>query len=240
MGFSQATITGINPPVYAGFQVYLTWTTTSPPGTCFQVYLNDSLAWWGQTTTATLIIGPIGPIRVDIGTVGPGEEQTDFSADLLSAPARRAKLSWLGGTFEAANIAGFRIFDSTAAVGFGNGTFGSSWYGGVELGDLEDDITAYPSGIQTNGFGLGGFANGGYGQVAGTYTWTSGPLLNGTYYYAVAPYDSAGNLGAASVVSVTIAGPPAPPALYPSGLRMTNSYDAITDEVTLFWNASPG
>jgi hypothetical protein len=240
MAFSQSTITGVNPPVYAGFQVYITWTTTSPAGTWFQVYLNDSLAWWGQTTTATLIIGSTGPIRVDIGTVAPGEEQTDFSADLAAAPARRAELSWLGGTFEDPQIAGFRVYNSTAAVGYGDGTFGGSWWGGVELGLLEADITAYPSGILTDGFGFGGFGDGGFGQSAGTYTWTSGPLVNGTYYYAVVPYDSAGNLGTPAVASVVIAGPPAAPELYPSGVRMTYSYSAITDEVTLFWNASAG
>ena len=112
MGFSQATITGVNPPVYSGFQVYLTWTTTSPAGTWFQVYINRALAWWGQTTNARLAIPTIGPVRVDIGTVLAGEEQTDFSADLPAAPARRAELAWLGGTFEGADIAGFQVWQS--------------------------------------------------------------------------------------------------------------------------------
>ena len=96
MPFSQTTITSVSPPVYAGFQVFLSWTCSSPATgygsggygkggygigggpLWFQVYLNGSLAWWGQTTIATLILGSAGPIRVDIGTVLPGEEQTRF------------------------------------------------------------------------------------------------------------------------------------------------------------------
>ena len=75
MGFSQATITGVNPPVYSGFQIYLAWTTTSPAGTWFQIYINRALAWWGQTTNARLAIPTVGPDRVDIGTVDPGKSR---------------------------------------------------------------------------------------------------------------------------------------------------------------------
>jgi hypothetical protein len=240
MAFSQATITGINPPVYSGFQVYLSWTTSSPAGTWFQVYLDDALAWWGQTTTATLVLGSTGPTRVDIGTVDPGEEQTDFSADLAAAPARRAELSWLGGTFEGADIAGFRVYETTSATLYGSGMFGAGPYGGISLGTLEVDITAYPSGIVTDGFGFGGFGYGGFGSAAGTYSWISDPLANGTYYYAVVPYDSAGNLGTPAVTSLVIAGPPAPPALFGDGLRLHYTYNPSNHEVTLLWNASPG
>jgi hypothetical protein len=170
----------------------------------------------------------------------PGEEQTDFSSSLPSAPHRRAKLSWLGGTFEGADIAGFRVYDSAAATGYGDGGFGFGPYGGITLGALETDITAYPSGIYTDGFGLGGFGLGGFGAAASTYDWTSQPLTSGTYYYAVVPYDAAGNLGTAAVTSVTIAVPPLPPALDAENLRLTYTYDATPHEVTLNWLASPG
>jgi hypothetical protein len=111
MGFSQVTITSVNPPVYIGFQVSLSWTCSSPAppgygcggygeggfgvgtGLWFQVYINDQLAWWGQTTNARIAMPTAGPVRVDIGTVLPGEEQTDFSADLPAAPENQAELS---------------------------------------------------------------------------------------------------------------------------------------------------
>ena len=107
MSFSQSTITSVNPPVYNGFQVYLSWKSTSPAGTWFQIYLNEQLAWWGQTTQATLMLGTTGPVRVDIGTVSPAKSRP-ASPPLPSAPARRAELSWLGGTFESTDIAGFQ------------------------------------------------------------------------------------------------------------------------------------
>jgi hypothetical protein len=240
MAFSQSTITGVNPPVYAGFQVYITWATTSPAGTWFQVYLNESLAWWGQTTTAILILGSTGPLRVDIGTVSPGEEQTDFSADLPSSPARRAELSWLGGTFEAIDIAGFRVFGSDEAGGYGVNGFGDWPFGEIDLSIVLADITAYPSGITTDGFGFGGFGLGAFGEAAGTYTWTSDPLTSGNWSYAVIPYDAAGNLGVAALCGVTIVCPPLEPVLFSDNTRLHYSYDASDKEVTLFWNASPG
>ncbi len=241
MAFSQTTITSVNPPVYSGFQVFLSWTTTSPAGTWFQIYLNESLAWWGQTTQATLILGGAGPIRVDIGTVDAGEEQTDFSADLPAAPARRAELSWLGGTFEAADIAGFRVYGSDTAGG------------SVDMSRVLADITAYPSGILTDGYGFGGFGYGGFGQAAGTYTWISDPLTRGTWNYAVVPYDSAGNAGTPATTSVAINCPPLEPALFGDNTRLHYVWNdgfgrggygggAFGGEftVTLNWLASPG
>ena len=240
MAFSQSTITSVNPPVYSGFQVYLSWTTTSPAGTWFQIYLNESLAWWGQTTQATLILGDTGPIRVDIGTVAAGEEQTDFSGSLPSAPARRAELTWLGGTFEAADIAGFRIYGSDDAGGYGVNDFGDGPFGEVDMSTPLADITAYPSAIQTDGFGFGGFGYGGYGQAAGTYQWTSDPLTRGNWSYAVVPYDSAGNPGVVSQTGVTISVPPLEPRLFSDNTRLHYTYSASTHEVTLNWLASPG
>ncbi len=240
MSFSQSTITSVNPPIYSGFQVYISWTTTSPAATWFQIYLNESLAWWGQATQATLILGDTGPIRVDIGTVAAGEEQTDFSADLPSAPARRAELSWLGGTFEAADITGFYVYGSDSAGGYGVNGFGAGPFGEVDMSTPLADITAYPSAIQTDGFGFGGFGYGGYGQAAGTYTWTSDSLTRGNWSYAVVPYDAAGNAGTVTQVGVTINCPPLEPALFSDNTRLHYTYSASTHEITLLWSASPG
>ncbi len=258
MPFSQTTITGVNPPVYSGFQVYLSWTCSSPSSgfgvggygsggfgigggaLWFQIYLNGALAWWGQTTTATLILGSTGPIRVDIGTVLPGEEQTVFTADLPPSPARRANLSWLGGSFESADIAGFRVYGSDSAGGFGSGGYGVGPFGEIDLTNVLADITAYPSGIMTDGFGLGGFGDGAFGEAAGTYTWTSEPLANGIWSYAVVPYDDAGNAGTMTLTSVTINSPPLPPALFNDNTRLHYTFNATSHEITLNWNASPG
>ena len=182
----------------------------------------------------------VGPVRIDIGTVLPGEEQTDFSADLPAAPARRAELSWLGGTFEGPDIAGFRVFGSDLDTGYGGGGYGAGPYGGIDFSTVLADITAYPSGITMDGFGFGGFGYGGFGSAASTYTWTSEPLTSGNWAYAVVPYDSAGNLGTAAVTSVTITVPPLPPALNAENLRLTYAYNASDQEVTLNWLASPG
>ena len=194
MAFSQTTITSVNPPVYTGFQVYLSWTCSSP-SSGFGVggyaavasgsaaarsgsrFTSTALAWWGQTTTATLILGSTGPIRVDIGTVLPGEEQTDFSADLPASPARRANLSWLGGTFESIDIAGFRVYGSDSAGG------------SVDMTTVLADITAYPSGIMTDGFGLRRIRVRRLRRGRRHYTWTSEPLTDGTWSYAIVPYD---------------------------------------------------
>ena len=216
-----------------------------------------ALAWWGQTTNARIAVPTIGPDRVDIGTVLPGEEQTNFSADLPSSPARRAELNWLGGTFEGQDMAGFQVWLSGDASGYGTGMFGDGGYGGapvtygdgqygsgpfggVDLVELLADITAYPSGIMTDGFGFGGFGLAGWGQAGGTYTWISDPLQNGTYFYAVVPYDSVGNLGTPAVTSVTISAPPLPPAVFPDNTRLHYTYNPSDHEVTLYWNTSPG
>jgi len=48
MGFSRATITSVNPPIPSGGQVWISWTSSSPAGTWFQVYVDEQLTRWGQ------------------------------------------------------------------------------------------------------------------------------------------------------------------------------------------------
>ena len=140
MGFSQTTITSVNPPIYSGFQsTYLghaaapaqatesavtAWAATGSAGDGLVPGLSEGAARLvGPDDLARIAMPTVGPVRIDIGTVLPGEEQTDFSADLPSAPARRAELSWLGGTFEDPDIAGFRVFGlMTAPVSAATGT----------------------------------------------------------------------------------------------------------------------
>ncbi len=228
MAFSQSTIIAVNPPQYWGAQVYLSWISSSPPGTWFQIYINQALAWYGQSTSTRLPVPPVGVERLDLGTVLPGEEQTSFAGSLPTPPNRRAELSWLGGTFEGTDIAGFRVFGSPTAGGM------------ISYISPLADITAYPSGILTDGFGLGGFGGGAFGESASTYSWTSGSLTGGVWPYAVIPYDAAGNLGTPALTSITVTVPPLAPADFPDGLRLHYTYDPGTFEVTLNWMASPG
>jgi hypothetical protein len=259
--FSQTTITSVNPPVYIGFQVALSWTCSSPtsgfgsggfgeggfavdsPATSlwFQIYIDRQLAWWGQTTAARIAVPNDGPVRVDIGTVLPGEEQVDFSADLPTSPATHAELSWLGGTFEGADIAGFRVFGSDSAGG------------SIDYSIVLADITAYPGGIMTDGFGMGPFGAGAFGSSAGTYIWESAPLTSGVWSFGVVPYDQAGNQGTPSTTSITITAPPLPPALDGDNDRLEYVWNNRFGQgafgagdfggewtVTLNWLASPG
>lgn len=228
MGFSQSTITEVTPPKIWGRQLSLSWSSSSPLGTWYQLYLNGVLAWFGQRTAVRIPIPPNGsdPHRVDIGTVLPGEEQTSFASSLVAAPARRAQLTWLGGSFLGDDIAGFFVYGGTAPSG------------AVSYTTALATITAYPAGIMTDGFGLGGFGDGGFGQSGGTYSWTSNPLAAGTWNFAIVPFDAAGNSGTGATTSIVIVAPPLSPAPNPAGLRATYTYSSSTHEVTLSWLAS--
>jgi len=228
MGFSQSTITWVNPPELVGSQYYFSWETTSPTGTWWQIYVDGGLAWAGQRTSA-LIPVPLGVQRIDIGSVAAGEETTNWSSTLPASPARRAVLSWVGGAFLADDIAGFYVYASASAGG---------------MLDYEAPpaatITAYPSGIYTDGFGMGGFGLGGFGSVGGTYTWESAPLSSGTWSFAVVPFDATGNAGTGSTVNVAIASPPVEMPAFADRTRLHYSYNQSAKTVTVNWIASPG
>lgn len=115
MSFSQATIEQVRPPrIWLG-QVYLSWSASSPAGTWFQIYINQQLAWSGQRCWAWVPL-PSGPVRIDIGSVETGEEQTGFTQSLPSAPSRRAKLSWQSGTYKGIDLTGFRVYGEPSPV----------------------------------------------------------------------------------------------------------------------------
>src|SRR5262245_56486084 len=147
--FSQATIIEVFPPIVRSGQVYLSWSTTSPAGTWWQVYINGQLAWHGQRLWTWVPI-PSGPVRIDIGTVGTGNELTSFAAMLPSAPSRRARLSWTGGSY--GSVAGYRVYGPDAPGG------------AINYGRILATIGAYPAGIDTTGLG------------SPSYSWTSDPL----------------------------------------------------------------
>jgi hypothetical protein len=225
MSFSQADITGVNPPVQHGTELLLSWTSTAAAGTRFQVYLNQRLAWSGVGLKCSIPL-PDAISRIDIGTVGPGEAQIDFGSALPFAAARRVTLQWLGGTYEAADLAGFHVYGEPTAGG------------GIDFTTILSTIPAYTAGIITDGFGYGGFGQGGYGAAAGSYSWTSGALSSGTWNWAVIPFDTAGNEGPAQMTAVAITAPPLPPALFSDMTRLHYTYSNTTNQTTLSWNAS--
>ena len=226
MSFNQSTITRVNPPVPYGTQLLLSWTSSSPEGTRYQVYLNQQLVWSGVGLSCSVPL-PTAISRIDIGAVGPGESQTNYQSELLPAAMREATLSWLGGTFQGADIAGFHIYGEPAP--------GS----GIDYTTIVAVIPAYIAGIMTDGFGYGGFGQGGFGQSAGAYTWTSTPLSSGTWNWGVKAFDTAGNEGSAQTTAVTISAPPLPPAPFANATQPQYSYESSTAQVTLTWNSSP-
>ena len=228
--FDQSSITEVKPPVWDGSSLHLEWTSTAPAGTVYQVYVCRSLVWHG-TSTWVAIPMPASPVRIDIGTVGPGEAATDFSASLPAAPQDRARLSWLGGSYLDPtgndDVAGFRVY--------GEDLPGS----GIDYANPLADINAYPGGILTDGFGLGGYGQGGFGRAASSYSWTSPALQTGNWSFAVVSVDAAGNQSAVALTAVAILAPPRPPAAFPDGSRLSYIYNADSRTVTLCWQASP-
>jgi len=235
MAFSTATIT--EGPVVEpdGGAVLVWWTASDPDGVLFQLYVDRALTWSG---TAREVSVPASSRRTvyHVGTVGPGEGQTDFSSSLpaLQGTGDRALLTWTGGSWQEesppqSGLAGYRIY--------GGSTPGAAVSYAASLGE----VLAYTPGLETDGYGLGGYGEGGYGSASASYQWLSEPLANGVWNFAVKPYDKAGNEGTVATFAVTIAGPPQPPALNAeTGLRLSLSYDAATFKATLSWAASIG
>lgn len=230
MPFDQSTITEVQPPVWDGSTLQLEWTSTAPPGTVFQVYVGRALTWYG-TSRWLAITMPRSRVRIDVGSVGPGEAATDFSSMLPGAPADRVELDWLGGTYldptGRDDVQGFRVYGSPLPGA------------GVDYSSPLAEIQAYPSGVITDGYGFGGFGRGGFGRAASSYRWTSQALARGDWTFAVASFDVAGNEAAPIVASASILSPPRPPAAGPDGSRLSCSYDPTARRATLSWNPSP-
>jgi hypothetical protein len=227
MSFTQTTITSVNPPVQNGTQLLLSWISSAPAGTLFQVYLDQQLVWTGVGRSCSIPL-PVAIARIDIGSVDSSEAQVDFAALLPPAPARLAKLSWLGGTYQGADIAGFHIYGEHSADG------------GIDYTTVLATVPAYVAGIITDGFGYGGFGEGAFAESAGSYSWTSPPLSAGTWQWGVKPFDTAGNEGPAQTAAVTIAAPPLPPLPFPDMTRLHETYNSSSNEITLNWNPSSG
>jgi hypothetical protein len=237
MSLSQASITQVLVQTN-GPDLYVTWSSTAPSGTIYQVYVDHRLSWYGPSLRCQVPAPSDASGRntwIDVGSVGPGEDSVDFSSTLasLTQGASQVELSWSGATYldstGKGDIQGFRIYQSPSPNV------------AVDMQAPVDEVAAYPGGWISDGFGLGGFGQGGFGQSATSYSWTPGFLASGVWQFTVVPFDSAGNnRGSGQTTSVTVAVPPRPPALSTAGTRMTYAYSGpTTGQVTLDWLASP-
>jgi len=231
MAFSQATIQDITWN-RRDAEIAIRWSSSSADGTWFQVYINQSLAWYGQARNCVLPMPSTDSgrqVQVDLGTVLPAEAHTDLSASLpaVAGGGQRVLLQWVGGTYLDPDIEGFHVYSGTVPGG------------AVNYSILLGTVVAYPGDIYTDGWGLGGWGLGGWGMSEGNYEWISPPMAPGVWNFAVCPFDHAGNEGTALSQSATLAGPPRPPARNAAGARLTYSL-TTGPKAVLSWLNSPG
>jgi len=259
MPFDDTPIASVLARQTAHHELRVSWTSSAPPGTAYQVYLDKRLAWVGAALVAFFRV-PTRRTRVWVGAVAPGEEAEDFSSSLSDpyGSGDRADLTWYGGRYLDPGLVGFRVYASPQAIGFGRGGFGGGGFGdsdfgfgrsgfgrgGFGIGPTElvplDTIPATSLGRWLDGFGRGRMGEGGFGHAEVKYTWQSGPLGPGAWRFGVSPLDSAGNAGPMMLDTVAISAPPRPPASPGPGLgRLAHSYDAPSRTLTLAWSPSP-
>jgi hypothetical protein len=236
MAFSQSEITSVSVQV-DGCDLYISWISSAAANSCYQVYVDTQLVWYGTGTSCRVPIpqGAVGRNTwVEVGTVDLSEQFNDFASSLSGQKSGdRASLSWIGGTYLDPSghddIQGFQIYQSDSP--------GAP----IDFTTVIDSVPAYPGGWICDGFGLFGFGQGGFGRAACLYQWTSASLSTGVWQFAVIPIDQAGNQsGPPQSASVSISAAPLPPALSSSGQRLTYTYSGLGSRmVTLDWLASP-
>ena len=234
MSFDQSTILEVVPKIEHGDR-RISWTSSSPDGSIFQVYLDGVLAWTGTSRTCKVPKPGSGrSIQIDVGVVTPDARSRSFGRSLprVSGTGRTVTLTWEGGTYlspDDDDVAGFHVYRSTSAGGT------------VDYSTTYATVPAYIQGIVDDGFGEGGFGEGGFGRSATYYTWVDpAQLPNGVWSYGVKAFDAAGNESTVATYAATVTGPPSPPAANPAGVRLTYTYNATTRVATLSWLASPG
>jgi hypothetical protein len=234
VAFDQSTISDVRIMPH-GNDLLVSWTSSAPAGTRFQVYVNGRLMK-STPQRSTRIPVPSEDATIQVGTVGPTEGAKDFSASLPALPgtsSHRPEITWYGGTYLDASgnddIAGFRIYRSAAPGG------------AVDYSTPVAAVAAYPGGVIRDGFGFGPFGLGGFGKDASFYRWKSSWLPNGIWTFGIRAYNGAGLEGPADEQVITIAAAPAPPLPAKAGApRLSYTYNAGTRVVTLAWPASPG
>ncbi len=232
MPFDDSVITDIRPPVYRPELggVLLQWSSSAPAGTIYQVYVARRLVWHGKAKRC-VVPPPAAKSRIDIGAVDRDERQINFASTLPANYDDRAELAWIGGTFldptGEDTVVGFNVYASAAAGE------------GVDYDTRIASVPVYAVGAFSDGYGLGGYGLGGWGRSAASYAWTSGPLTNGIWTFAILPVDRAGNESAGSEIPITIESPPRAPAVRSDGTRLASTYSVPDTTLTLDWDHSP-
>jgi hypothetical protein len=227
MAFSQLTITDGPSLARSGRELAVAWSSSSPDGTVFQLYLNGRLAWHGTARRARLP-WPADDARVEVGTVAADEGATDFSGSLPAAPNDRVRLDWTGGSWQG-DLAGFHVYMGTAPGG------------AVSFSAPVATVPATRAGVSFDGWDTFAWDSGRWGQADVPYSWTSGRLSSGAWNFAIVAYDAAGNeQGSPVTASATVAAPPRPPAPDSAGVRLKYTLNPATQMPTLTWLASPG
>jgi hypothetical protein len=210
----------------SGPELHVAWTSAAAVGTWFQGWVDGSLYWTGTDRSFGVPLTG-SPIRVDVGAVaGLADRLTDYSGSLAALPAQRAALTWQGGSYEKATLAGFyvQLLSGVAADPVGTGGAG---------GSVLATVPAYIAGIALDGCGLGPCGAGACDEAASAYAWTSDRLPRGVHVFAVIPFDAAGNPQTTpATTSVTITAPPRAP----SGLGLT--YSGVAHTAALNWTRS--
>jgi hypothetical protein len=233
VAFDQSTI--LSGPSYTphGAGLLISWASSSPDGSVFQLYTDGRLTWWGASRYA-IVPRPVERTRYDVGVVDASEAATDFSGDLPpiagDGGVSRVTLTWLGGTYLDDDIEAFRIYGETSPGA------------GIDYGTILATVMAYPNGIYLDGWGMGGWGQGGWGRAASSYRWTSEPLTGGTWDFGIKSVDKAGNEGVAREASFTVASAPRPPAASGIGVDASRAPSYVLNNdgtATLTWNPSP-
>lgn len=228
---------GFDPTVIVDLRAYMdatalhvTWKTTAPAGTWYQVYVNGRLAWEGTDRYVDVPYPSTAGARVliDVGSVGFANRGVDYSGTFGHA-GNRARLSWYGGRYLDRNLRGFNVYGSPGANL------------PVSLTNKIAYVDAAPGGVWRDGYGRGGYGRGGYGHAEIGYQWTSAVLTSGDWQFAVAGVDAAGNVDPSPpVITQTIATPPSGPVPRADGKRLwVESFDPATGTYTLGWTPPP-
>lgn len=231
--FTEQGITGYNAFV-DGADLFISWTvdpTFNPPGTFYQIYINNQLKWSGDRTRATVpgLHETNSQMVIHVGRVTEKNRNINYSSRLLpvAGTGNRAQLTWVGGLWIDNDLSYFNIYMSD---------------GPDQPVNLSGPVATLPAavgGLYGGGFGRGRFGRGPFGRSMVSYQWTSGALQTGAWQFAVGSVDAAGNLSQdPPVVTLNIIGPPAAPAWIAGRRIWLAAYDSATRMATLNWNES--
>lgn len=211
----------------------LSWDSSDPPGTVFQVYVDGRRVWSGTARSVPLALPSREPgsrYRVNVLAVDPADARADHSGLLPPADGGgdRATLFWYGGLFLDPDLLRFDVFQSAAAGG------------PVDASRPVAAVAAYAKGVPRDGAGVGPAGVGGAGAAATVYAWTSRQLASGVWSFEVVPVTRSGVRGAPLAFTHAVSRPPlAPPYNPAAGRRVWGSYAPTTRLLTLSWLPSP-